>query len=278
MEKNELLPFEKTLLPCAFTVKSIITVHYFKYGQKFEFEGERHDFWEMLYVDRGQLTCQSGEGEFILKDGYSYERSYQYFDVNTDAEIEAKMAATHWTRDYDTTGITEISFSEAVSVLKEALDGETLTALKEEVATQLEASGSTDGKLTLTYDMTFVILLLGMTILRIPYGVFWAAGICLLDALPVLGTGTVLLPWGLILFLQGDRARAIGLLGVYTVIAVSRSVLEPRLVGRQLGLDPLMTLLSLYAGYRFLGFAGLLLAPILASATKSLFSAEEFRK
>ena len=112
--------------------------------------------------------------------------------------------------------------------------------------------------------VTFVLLLLGMTILRIPYGVFWAAGICLLDALPVLGTGTVLLPWGLILFLQGDRARAIGLLGVYTVIAVSRSVLEPRLVGRQLGLDPLVTLFALYVGYRLWGIGGMIISPLLA--------------
>lgn len=112
--------------------------------------------------------------------------------------------------------------------------------------------------------VTFVILLLGMTVLRIPYGLLWAAGICLLDALPVLGTGAVLLPWGLILYLQGDHARAIGLLGVYTVIAVSRSVLEPRLVGKQLGLDPLVTLFALYVGYQLWGIAGMITSPLLA--------------
>ena len=92
----------------------------------------------------------------------------------------------------------------------------------------------------------------------------WAFGICLLDALPVLGTGTVLLPWALICCLQLDKARAIGLVGIYVVISLVRSVLEPKLVGRQLGLDPLVTLFSLYAGYKLWGIGGMIVAPLLA--------------
>ena len=112
--------------------------------------------------------------------------------------------------------------------------------------------------------VTFLLLFAGMLLLRIPYALLWAAGICLLDAFPVLGTGTVLLPWSLICFLQGDRARGAGLLGVYAVISLLRSVLEPRLVGRQLGLDPLVTLAALYAGYKLWGLPGMILAPVLA--------------
>ena len=112
--------------------------------------------------------------------------------------------------------------------------------------------------------VTLGILLSGLLILRVPYGPLWAIGICLLDALPVLGTGTVLLPWSLAAFLQGDRARAVGVLGIYAVISLTRSVLEPRLVGRQLGLDPLVTLFALYAGYKVWGLGGLLLAPLVA--------------
>ena len=66
--------------------------------------------------------------------------------------------------------------------------------------------------------LTFVILLLGFSMLRIPYPLPWALGICLVDIFPILGTGTVLLPWSLVLFLQRDTARAIGLLGIYTTI------------------------------------------------------------
>ncbi len=118
--------------------------------------------------------------------------------------------------------------------------------------------------------VTFAILSVGFLLLRISYAPAWAAVVALIDAVPILGTGTVLIPWVIVCFLQGQNLRAIGLLSVYAVTAICRTVLEPRLVGRQLGLDPLTTLIALYVGFRFWGFLGLLLTPILASAAKSL--------
>lgn len=112
--------------------------------------------------------------------------------------------------------------------------------------------------------VTWAILTAGFLILRIPYGPLWALLIAGLDAFPVLGTGTILLPWSLICLLQGDTARCIGLLGVYAVVSLTRSILEPRLVGRHLGLDPLVTLFALYAGYKLAGLPGMLLAPMAA--------------
>ena len=112
--------------------------------------------------------------------------------------------------------------------------------------------------------VTWAILAAGFLLLRIPYGPLWALLVAALDAFPVLGTGTILLPWSLICLLQGDTARCVGLLGVYAVVALTRSVLEPRLVGRHLGLDPLVTLFALYAGYKLAGLPGMLLAPMAA--------------
>ena len=111
--------------------------------------------------------------------------------------------------------------------------------------------------------MTLLLLAGGLLLLRIPNGLLWALAICLLDALPVLGTGAVLLPWSLISFLQGNTPRAIGLLGLYASITLIRSSLEPKLVGRQLGLDPLVTLIALYAGFKLWGLGGMILAPML---------------
>ena len=111
--------------------------------------------------------------------------------------------------------------------------------------------------------LTFGILAAGFFLLRIPYGVLWAFAVSFLDAFPVLGTGTVLLPWALIVFLQGNTPRAVGLLGTYAVVTLVRSALEPKLVGRQLGLDPLATLMALYAGYKIWGIGGMILAPLL---------------
>ena len=123
--------------------------------------------------------------------------------------------------------------------------------------------------------MTLILLAAGLLILRVPYALVWALVIALVDAVPVLGTGTVLLPWSLILFLQGDNARSIGLLGVYGVISLTRSVLEPKLVGRELGLDPLVTLFALYAGYKLWGIGGMILSPLLAVTAIQLVSGKQ---
>ena len=112
--------------------------------------------------------------------------------------------------------------------------------------------------------VTWGLLTLGLLILGVPYAPLWGSLIALVDALPVLGTGAVLIPWSLISFLEGNHPRGLGLLGLYVLVALTRSVLEPRLVGKQLGLDPLLTLACLYAGFRLMGVLGMIFAPLLA--------------
>lgn len=116
----------------------------------------------------------------------------------------------------------------------------------------------------------FLILFLGFVILRIPHALIWALGICLVDIFPVLGTGTVLIPWSLICLLQGDSPRAIGLAAIYIAVALTRSMLEPKFLGRHLGLDPLATLIALYVGFRLWGVGGIIAAPILTVAALQL--------
>lgn len=123
--------------------------------------------------------------------------------------------------------------------------------------------------------VTALVLSVGFFILQVPYAPLWAVLIAFVDALPVLGTGMVLVPWSLVCFLQGDSVRGIGLLGVYAAAALLRSVLEPKLVGKQLGLDPLVTLAAMYAGYRLFGFGGMILAPLLAVILTQVFAAQE---
>ena len=82
----------------------------------------------------------------------------------------------------------------------------------------------------------------------------------------LLGTGTVMVPWAIVCLVQGRQLRAIGLLCIFGAALLVRTTLEPRLVGRHLGLDPLVTLVFLYLGYRFWGIPGMLLAPMLVAA------------
>ncbi len=118
--------------------------------------------------------------------------------------------------------------------------------------------------------VTFAIVLGGYLLLGVRQVLPLALLTAVVDAVPLLGTGTVLIPWALTCFLQGEAVRAVGLLGVYLTALLVRSSLEPRLVGRQLGLSPLTALAALYIGYRLWGFGGMILAPILTVTAREL--------
>lgn len=118
--------------------------------------------------------------------------------------------------------------------------------------------------------VTFLLVCAGLLLLRVSGAPFWAALIAVVDAFPVLGTGSVLVPWSLVSFLQGDHLLAFGLLGLYAAVTVTRTVLEPRLVGKHLGLDPLVTLMALYVGFKLFGLPGLIFAPLLAVTASQL--------
>lgn len=125
--------------------------------------------------------------------------------------------------------------------------------------------------------MTYCILFLGFLLLRIPKSGLWALAVAVVDAFPVLGTGTVLLPWAFYCFLQTDGGRAVGLLGLYAVISLTRSALEPKLLGRHLGLDPLLTLMALYVGFKLWGLAGMIIAPLLTVTAIALLPQQKNR-
>ncbi len=123
--------------------------------------------------------------------------------------------------------------------------------------------------------MSFAVMALGLLLLRVPYAPVWALGIAVVDALPVLGSGTVLIPWALVCFLQGSSARAVGLLAVYILVTAARSVLEPKWLGRELGLDPLLTLAAMYAGFRLWGVLGMILSPMVAVISTELVKSQQ---
>ena len=118
--------------------------------------------------------------------------------------------------------------------------------------------------------LVFAVLTVGLWLLGVEFALLFGALIAFLDALPVLGAGIILIPWALISFLQAEQRMGFGLLALYAAATLTRTVLEPRIVGRQLGLHPLVTLAAFYLGYRLFGVAGMLLLPICAALTKQL--------
>lgn len=110
--------------------------------------------------------------------------------------------------------------------------------------------------------VTFVELSIGLTVLRVENSIGIALLIAIFDALPVLGTGGIMIPWAVISLLQGQYFLALGLAIVYALVALIRSVIEPRIVGAHLGLHPLVTICAIYLGFRLMGVVGMILAPI----------------
>lgn len=118
--------------------------------------------------------------------------------------------------------------------------------------------------------ITFCELSVGFFLLKLPYAGLLALLIAFIDALPILGAGAVLLPWALFSFLLGQKGLALGLGLLYAVMLLVRSLLEPRIVGAQLGLDPFVTLLCIYFGFRIAGFAGMFILPVVVLTTFKL--------
>ncbi len=109
---------------------------------------------------------------------------------------------------------------------------------------------------------TFVIMIFGFMIMKIPFAIMLAFLVALLDALPLIGIGTVLLPWGVFEMLFGSFSRGVGLFILFGVAWLLRQLLEPKIVGKNLGVHPLISLVLLYIGYSFFGFFGLLCVPL----------------
>lgn len=119
--------------------------------------------------------------------------------------------------------------------------------------------------------ITFVELSVGLMLIGQKNAIMLGAIICVVDILPVLGTGTIVIPWALISLVTGSVWKAIGLLLLYIVITVVRNFLEPKVIGDQVGLHPLLTLLSMFCGLKLIGFVGMFLFPLVLIIINTIY-------
>jgi len=123
-------------------------------------------------------------------------------------------------------------------------------------------------KYILSYSLimliTYLVLLLGFLLLRVEHAMLVAFFIALLDILPVIGVGTVLVPWSIYELAVGDGRLGVGLIILFVVNSVIRQFSEPKIVGKSLNIHPLFTLILLYVGYALFGIFGMLALPVLA--------------
>jgi sporulation integral membrane protein YtvI len=119
--------------------------------------------------------------------------------------------------------------------------------------------------------VTFSELAVGLLLLRVDGAIKVAALIAIIDFLPVLGTGGFVIPWILIELIQGNLPFALGLTVLYILITAVRNMLEPKLIGEQIGLHPLIMLMSMYVGLKAFGFVGLIALPVTIVVVKYLY-------
>lgn len=119
--------------------------------------------------------------------------------------------------------------------------------------------------------ITFAELTLAFLILGVNDPLYVAALVALVDVLPVLGVGTVLLPWSAIEFLTHNYSLGTGLLAAYCVIIVVRNFIEPRIIGSQMGINPIFTMFSMFLGLKIAGVSGMIISPLVLTVAISYY-------
>lgn len=126
-------------------------------------------------------------------------------------------------------------------------------------------------------SISFFISLIGLTVfklcgLNVPFPLLMALAIGFIDALPILGSSAVMIPWAIIEALNGDYVLAIALIILLSVMGIVRNILEPRLVSKHIGIHPVFTLIAMYTGYKLIGVIGLIIGPILLIVLKEIYT------
>ena len=137
-------------------------------------------------------------------------------------------------------------------------------------------------KYILSYSLimliTYLTLLGGFWLLGVDHAPVIAFFIAVLDILPILGVGTVLVPWSILELVMGNRFLGIGLILLFVVNAVIRQLSEPKIVGKSLNLHPLITLMVIYVGYALFGFAGMIILPVIAVGIGAILKRDDSAK
>ena len=127
-------------------------------------------------------------------------------------------------------------------------------------------------------SLTTIIILIGLLILRVNYAITIALICGLIDFIPYLGTGSIFIPWIIFELITGDTGYAIGLTVLYIVVLVQRQLIEPKVLSSSIGLNPLATLIALFIGFKWIGFLGLILGPIILVIINTLYRANIFHE
>lgn len=138
--------------------------------------------------------------------------------------------------------------------------------------------GYLKAEITLVF-VSFIISVVGLYIFKImgmniKYPLLIALAIGFVDALPILGSGTVMVPWAVVSALNGDIKLGISIVVLWIIMSIVRQFLEPKIVSGKIGIHPIFTLIAMYTGFKIIGIMGMLVGPIVLIIFKSIFAKE----
>ena len=124
--------------------------------------------------------------------------------------------------------------------------------------------------------VSFFISVVGLYLLKfagfnLPFPLLAALIIGFVDALPIFGSGTVMIPWAILCAIDGDIKLGMAILVLWIIMSIVRQFMEPRLVSKQIGILPIFTLIAMYTGIKLIGVIGMLIEPIVLIVLKNIF-------
>lgn len=229
-------------------------------------------FWEHFDAFREQLPEQLQPFLLQFQQGFS---DILFTLVNQGAPTSLFSAVPHFFLSFFVALISAYFFTKDKALIHEAylahvepLIGFSIGTARKELATSVWGYVKTQ---LILMAYIFCICIAGMLVLRSPHPLLLSAVIAVIDALPFFGSGFILWPGAVFHLIMGRSFLALGYLVIYGIIQVVRQILQPRILGAQIGLHPLLTLFSMYFGFQCIGVWGLLLGPVIAVILRAFF-------
>lgn len=240
--------------------------------------------YQELLNEKMRYICQYCDGLMNVRQGTSWDTAYLKL-VSSAEGIQNKMLGSLTTETWEALksaaglfGTIGIMLIFVYMLLKDKEYYEK-TYEKSIFYKEIHMIGEPLSKAGIAYLKTQGILILligglctiGLYIIGNEYGLLFGVGIAIFDAFPILGSGLILVPWALIKLLDRDLTGAIILLVMYLLCQCIRQILEPKLLGNGIGINPLMTLAAIYVGIRLFGILGMVLGPVAVVILKTLW-------
>lgn len=241
--------------------------------------------YQVMAYEKMQYICQCCDGLLNIKQGTSWDTAYLKIINSADQmqnKILGNLTTGTWEALKNMAGLFGTMGIMLIFVYMLLKDKEYYERAYEQSIfyKEIHMLGKPLSKAGIAYLKTQGILILligglctvGLYLIKNEYALLFGIGIAVFDAFPILGSGLILVPWSLVKLLGRDLTGAIILLLVYLLCQCIRQVLEPKLLGNGIGINPLMTLGAIYMGIRLFGILGVILGPVAVVILKTLWT------